>query len=86
VGGPEENVLGLEVAVDDVHLRKAEKGQGLEDLAGKLADEHEVHALEVGAPEEVVEVEGHVLKHQAGVAIVVKVLKEAHWVHGKRCV
>jgi hypothetical protein len=27
-----------------------------------------------------------VLKHQAGVAIVVKVLKEAHWVHGKVCV
>ena len=61
-----------------VHLGQAQEGQRLEHLARKLADEHEAHALELGAPQQVVQVEGHVLKHQARVAIVVKVLQEAH--------
>jgi hypothetical protein len=80
VGRAKEDVLRLEVAVANVHLWQAQEGQRLEHLPRKLANEHEADALELGAPQEVIEVEGHVLKHQAGVPIVVKVVQEAHCV------
>ena len=78
VGGPKEDIFGFEITVDDIHFGKGKKGECFEHLAGKLSDEHEVHALEVSAPEKVVQVKGHVLEHEARVTIMVEVLKKSN--------
>ena len=64
--------------MDDVDLGQPQEGERLEHLPRELADQHQRHALELGAAQQVVEVEAHVLKDEARVAVVVEVLEEAH--------
>ena len=71
---------------DHVDVGQAEKGERLEHLPRKLADQRERDALEVRAPQQLVEVEGHVLKHEARVPAVVKRVEEAHCACGVRVV
>lgn len=62
--------------MDDVNVREGEVRKGLENLAGKLADEVERDAGELHLLQELKQVEGKVLKHEADVLAVVKHLLE----------
>lgn len=56
LGVAQENVLGLEVAVDDVELGCAQEQQRCAKLLCKLAREVQRHSAEVGVAQEVVQV------------------------------
>jgi len=49
-----------------------------EDLSSKLANQVQGHAMETGASQELVQVNGEQLKHQASVTVVVEGVKHAH--------
>lgn len=61
-----------------VDVGEGEVGEGLADLARELADEHERDAAEAPRLEDVVQRHGQVLKDEADVAAVLKVVDEAH--------
>ena len=76
LGVPQQDVLGLQIAVDDVDLRLREEGQSLEDLLGEFADEVEGNAAELCILQELVQIERQHLKDQALMTSVDKVRQE----------
>ncbi|EKU23075.1 dual-specificity tyrosine- -phosphorylation regulated kinase 1b, partial [Nannochloropsis gaditana CCMP526] len=80
LGVAQQNVLGFEVAVDDVHVWAGQEVQGLEDLLGELPEERERDPGELGVLEEVVEIVGEHLEDQDLVVPVDEVLLQAHHV------
>ena len=78
LGVAEEDVLGLEVAVDDAELGRREEEQRGAELLRKLARQVERHAAEVGVAQEVVEVVGEQLKDEAEVLAEHEVALQSH--------
>jgi len=74
----QQDVLGLEVAVDDGDVAQGEEAECLEDLLAKLADQVERDALEARVPQQVVQVVREHLKHQALVPSEEEVLVQPH--------
>lgn len=81
-GGPlrvlQQNILGLEITVDDADLIREQKVHRAADLLRKLAYKVKRDALEVGVPDQVVQVVRQELKHQAQVIPVLKVAEKPH--------
>ena len=55
-GVAEEDVLGLEIAVDDAQFGRRQEEQGRAQLLGELPRQVERHAAEVGVAQQVVQV------------------------------
>jgi len=56
LGVPKEDILGLEVAMDDVHVGPCEELEGLQDLLREFSEEGEGDAGELGVLEEVIQI------------------------------
>ena len=76
LGVAEQDVLGLEVAVDDAELVGDEEHEGGAELLREFAREVEGDAAEVGVAEQVVEVVGEELEDEAEVVAVHEVALE----------
>lgn len=68
LGVAEQDILWLKVTVDDTELRSCQEEQCSAQLLGKLACEVERNTTEVGVTEQVIEVVGQQLEHQAQMA------------------
>ena len=79
LGVAEEDVFGLEVAVDDVEFGRGEEEEGGAELLRELARQVERHATEVGVAEEVVQVVGEELEHQTQVVAKHEVTLQFHY-------
>ena len=79
LGVAEEDVFGLEVAVDDVEFGRGEEEEGGAELLRELARQVERHATEVGVAEEVVQVVGEELEHQTQVVAKHEVTFQFHY-------
>lgn len=78
-GRDKKDVLRLEIAVHHAHVGTGEKDQGSAELARKLEGEVEGDAAKVRVGEQLIEVVGEALKHQAPVALVRKVALQVHY-------
>ena len=67
-GVTEQNIFGLQITVDDPQLGCGEVQESCAKLLCKLASEVEGDSVKVGVPQELVEIVGEELKHQAEVA------------------
>jgi len=74
----EQNVLGLQVAVDDAAVMQ--QLETLEDGVRKLADEREAEALELVALDQLVEVHAQQLKRDADVRAEREVFRHVDYV------
>ena len=74
----QEDVLGLQVAVDDVELRRREEQQRRAQLLRELPREVEGDTAEVRVPQQVVEVVGEQLEDQTQVVAEHEVLLQLH--------
>ncbi|KAF7242430.1 putative beta-glucosidase I, partial [Varanus komodoensis] len=81
LGVAEQDVLRLKVTVDNAELRCGQEEQSSAQLLGKLACEVERDATEVGVTEQVIEVVGQQLKHQAQMAPEHEMPLQVHWKH-----
>ena len=72
----QEDVLRLQVAVNNVHLRQTQERERLEDLLGEFANEVQGDPVEGGVAEEVVEVDRELLEHEALVSVVLECVVE----------
>ena len=63
----EEDVLGLEVAVDDAQLGRRQEQESRAELLGEFARQVEGNSAEVGVAQQIVEVVGEELKDEAQV-------------------
>ena len=79
LGVDEQDVLGLEVAVDDVEVGRAQEHERGAQLLRELARQVERHATEVGVAEEVVQVVGEELEHQTQVVAKHEVTLQFHY-------
>jgi len=78
LGIDEQDVLGLEVAVDDVQLRRAEEQQRGAQLLRELARQRQRHAAEARVAQQVVEVVRQQLKDKEQVAAEHEVTLQLH--------
>ena len=74
----QQDVLGLEVAVDDRHVPQRKEAERLEDLLTEFANEVERDTLEGCVSEQVVEVVAEHLEDEALVTAEHKVLLQPH--------
>lgn len=81
LGVAEENILGLEVAVNDAELGCGQKEQCCAQLLGKLSCQVERDAAEVGVPQQVVEVVREEFKDETQVVSEHKVPPQLHCKH-----
>lgn len=77
----EQNVLGLEVAVDDAVL--VQRVQTLQDRVGELPDQREAEALELVLLDELVQVHAQQLEGHADVVAEGEVLQHVDDVHAR---
>ena len=68
----------LREAVDDADLGQRHVRERLQDLPRELAHEGERHAPEVRPLQQLVQVEGEVLEHEARVPVVIELLHEPY--------
>ena len=78
LGVDEQDVLGLEVAVDDVEVGRAQEHERRAQLLRELARQVERHAAEVGVAQQVVQVVGEELEDETQVVAEHEVPLEFH--------
>ena len=80
-GVAEHDVLRLEVAVDDLQLGRGQEAQRRAQLLRELPGERERDAAELGVSQQVEQVVGEQLEHQAQVVPPHEVVPQPHWGH-----
>ncbi len=85
LGVAQKNVLRFQVAVDDLDFGRGQEQQGRAQLLGKLARLVQLDAPEVGVAQELVEVVGQQLKHEAQVIAIHEMTFHANCVRECNC-